>query len=143
MPVAVERVADLLESVVPGLAVFVRVDLQRDSQPRVAKDDLCVPSRDAKILQQSCCGVPQMVQRDNPELVVVADAAEGPDKVARLNRPSCPGGEDQAVVSLPGSPEDLALRFLRRPVEYSSAAECAVPGVGAAHPPEDISGRAS
>jgi hypothetical protein len=31
--------------------------------------------------------VPQVVDRDDPDLVVVADAAEGADQIARLDRP--------------------------------------------------------
>jgi len=47
--------------------------------------------------------VPQMVDLDAAELVGVADAMERSDEVARLDRPTCLGGEDEPIV-LPGAP---------------------------------------
>jgi hypothetical protein len=49
--------------------------------------------------------MPQVVQLDDPEPVSVADAAERPDQVSRLDRPACPGGEYQPGV-LPGAAQD-------------------------------------
>jgi len=40
--------------------------------------------------------VPDVVDLDDPDLVVVADAPEGSDEVARFDRPPRPGGEDDA-----------------------------------------------
>jgi len=36
-----------------------------------------------------------VVHLDDPDLVVLADAPEGPDEVPRLDRPPGPGGEHQ------------------------------------------------
>ena len=33
---------------------------------------------------------------DHPDLVIITDAAEGPDKISRLHRPPSPGGEDKS-----------------------------------------------
>jgi hypothetical protein len=39
--------------------------------------------------------VPQVVDLDDPDVIALADAPERPDKVSRLDRPSCPGCEHQ------------------------------------------------
>jgi hypothetical protein len=49
--------------------------------------------------------VPQVVDLDEPDLVVVADAAEGADQVALLDRPSGPGGEHEPAF-WPGGAHD-------------------------------------
>jgi hypothetical protein len=48
----VERVTDPGECFPLGVAVLVRVDLQRDRQPGVAKNELSVASRDLEVLEQ-------------------------------------------------------------------------------------------
>src|SRR5690242_7555383 len=45
---------------------------------------------------------------DEPELVLVADAPEGADQVARLDRPSGPGGEHEPAF-WPGGAHDSAV----------------------------------
>jgi hypothetical protein len=42
--------------------------------------------------------VPQRVNANAADAVVLADAGEGANKVARLDRPPRPGGEDQARI---------------------------------------------
>ena len=79
----------------PSWFIDVGIDLQRGADPAVPKDDLGVAGRDVEVLKQRGNDVPQMVDLDRPEFVGVADATEGPDEVARLDRPSGPGGEDQ------------------------------------------------
>jgi hypothetical protein len=74
----------------------------------VAEDDLCVARRNAKILEQGCGGVPQMVDLDVAKLVGVADAVERADEITRLDGSACLGGEYEAVV-LPGAAEFLAV----------------------------------
>jgi hypothetical protein len=85
-----------------GLAILVGVGLQCDGQPRVAENDPRVAGRDAEVLKQGCGGVPQMVDLDVAELVLVADAVERADEITRLDGSACLGGEDEAVV-LPGA----------------------------------------
>jgi hypothetical protein len=51
--------------------------------------------------------VPQVMDLDEPDLVVVVDAAEGADQVARLDRPSGPGGEHEP---LSGQAEPMTAR---------------------------------
>jgi len=43
--------------------------------------------------------MPQRVNADTADAIVIADAGEGADKVARFDRPPRPGREDQARVS--------------------------------------------
>ena len=85
--------ADPAECLALGLAVLM-VDLQDDGQPRVAKDDLSVASRDAEVLEQGRGRVPQVMDLDPPELVAAADSVERADQVARLDRTAGLGGED-------------------------------------------------
>ena len=102
--VSVENVADPAECFPLCLAVLVGVDLQGDGQPGMAQDQLGVAGRDLQVLQQGGGGVPQMVHGDDPQPVCVADPAEGPGEVARLDWSSCFGTEDEAGV-LPGAPQ--------------------------------------
>jgi hypothetical protein len=99
---AAECVADLPERVPVSLPVLVGVRLQGDCKPGVPEDELGVTGRDPAILQGRRGGVPQVMQRDDPELVDLADALERADEVPRLDRPACPGAEDKPGV-LPGA----------------------------------------
>jgi hypothetical protein len=65
---------------------------------RVSQDGLRITGWNAKILEQRPDRVTQVMNLDSPDLVVVADAAEGPDQIARLDRPPGPGSEDEARV---------------------------------------------
>lgn len=76
------------------------------------QDELRIAGRDSQVLEQSCGGMPQMMQADHPQPVSVTDAAEGPDQVPRLDRAARPGGEHQAVV-LPSAAELGAVGRLR------------------------------
>jgi hypothetical protein len=40
--------------------------------------------------------VAQVVELDQPDLVVITDPAEGPGKISRLHGPSGPSGEDES-----------------------------------------------
>jgi hypothetical protein len=51
------------------------------------EDRLCVAGGNAQVLQQRADRVPDMVDLDEPDLVVVADAPEGTDEVARFDGP--------------------------------------------------------
>jgi hypothetical protein len=51
-----------------------------------------------KVFEQRPDRVTQMVNLDNPDLAAVADAAEGPDQIPRLDRAAGAGGEYQAEV---------------------------------------------
>lgn len=76
----------------------MRVDLVRCRDVRVAEDDLSILGRDAERLEQRSRGVPQVMQPDSAQTVVLADTGERPVNVARLDRQAAPGGEDQACV---------------------------------------------
>ena len=99
--VAAENVSDPAQCFPLRLAVLMGVDLQRDGHPGMAEDQLGVAGRDLQVLQQRRGSVPQMMHRDDPQTVRVADPAEGPGEVARLDWSSCFGTEDEASV-LPG-----------------------------------------
>ena len=73
----------------------------------MAENDLRVAGRDAEVLKQGRGGVPQMVDLDVAELVLVVDAVERADEITRLDGSACLGGEDEAVV-LPSAAELLA-----------------------------------
>jgi hypothetical protein len=53
-------------------------------------------ARYAKVLQHRPNRLAQVVDLDQPDLVVIADPAERPDKISRLHRPPGPGGEDKS-----------------------------------------------
>jgi hypothetical protein len=59
----------------------------------VAKDGLRVAGGNAQVLEQRADRVPDVVDLDEPDPVVIADAPEGPDEVARFDRPPGPRGE--------------------------------------------------
>jgi hypothetical protein len=75
-----------------------------------------------------------VVDRDDPDLVVVADAPEGADQVAGLDRPSGTGGEHEIgwrpagahVGPVAGLTFGLELEGLAGEVQQR---ECAAPGV--------------
>jgi len=69
----------------------VCVDLERDGQAGVAEDDLRVAGRDSECLQERGDRVPDVVHGDEPDVVVVADAAKGAHQVARLYRDGLDG----------------------------------------------------
>jgi hypothetical protein len=78
-----------------GVVVGVGVDLQGDGQPGVAEDDLRVAGRDGEVFQERGDGVPDVVDGDHADVVLLADAAEGADEVPRLDRSARAAGEDQ------------------------------------------------
>jgi len=81
------------EGIAAGSLVGVGVDLQSGADPGMAQDRLHVASWHLQIFEQRPNGVAQVVDLDSPDAVVVADAAEGPDKVARLDRAAGAGRE--------------------------------------------------
>jgi len=93
-----------------GLAVLVGVDLQCDGQPRVTEDNLFARAGTPRFLS-SVAVMCQVVHLDVTQVVGVADAVERADEVARLDRPTCLGGEDEPVV-LPGAAGLLAVGSL-------------------------------
>jgi hypothetical protein len=108
---AAEQLVKPGDRVALGHFVNVCVDLLRGRDVRMAEDDLSVPRRYCKLLKQRRGGVPQCVNADTADAVVIADAGEGPDEVARLDRPSRLGGEDQACVG-PRRAEMFAVALL-------------------------------
>jgi hypothetical protein len=107
-----QRIADLAQRIALRLLVLVGVDLQGDREPGMPEDELCIAGRNSQILQQGSCRMAQMVEANHPKAVGVADAAEWPDQIPRLDRPASFSGEDQAVV-LPGATELDAIGRLR------------------------------
>jgi hypothetical protein len=84
------------ERIAAGGFVSVGVDLQGRADPGVAQDGLSVPSWHLQILEQRADRVAQVMDLDDPDAVAVADAPEGPDQVARLDRPTGAGREHEA-----------------------------------------------
>ena len=97
----IEQAVEPGERIPLGFVSGVGVDLQGRADPGVPEDGLGVASRDAKVLQQRGDRVPDVMDLDQPDVVVIADASERPDEVARLHRTAGPGGEDEAG-ALPG-----------------------------------------
>src|ERR1700730_3094661 len=62
------------------------------------EDRLRVAGWHAQDLEKRSDRVAQMMDLYDPDLLVVADAAEGPLEVPRLDRPPDPGGEHEASV---------------------------------------------
>jgi hypothetical protein len=87
--------------------------------------------------------VPQVMDLDEPELVLVADAPEGADQVARLDRPSGPGGEYEPAF-WPGGAHDGAVGGLLVGLELERLAgeieqrQAAPSGVGLDRPEEEL-----
>jgi len=52
-------------------------------------------------------------RRDRADLMILADAEEGPDQVSGLDWPTAAGGENEAGV-LPGCAQDLSISCLLR-----------------------------
>ncbi len=90
---AAEQRVELGDGVQAGGLVHVGVDLLRGRDVGVPEDDLRIAGRDAQVLEQGCGGVPQGMETDLADAVAVADAGEGPDEVARLDRTAGAGGE--------------------------------------------------
>ena len=74
------------QGITAGSLVGVGVDLQGRADPGMAQDRLRIASWHLQILEQRPDGMAQVVDLDSPDAVVVADAPEGPNKVARFNR---------------------------------------------------------
>jgi len=66
------------------------VDLQGDRQAGVAEDDLRITRRNTQGLQQGCDRVQHMMNLDEPDVVRLADAPDGPDEVPGLDRTARP-----------------------------------------------------
>jgi hypothetical protein len=108
---AAEKPIQAGQGIVSGFFIDVRVDLHRGRDVRMAEDHLRVARRYAQLLEQGRGGVPQVMDPDHPELVVVADAAEGPDQVPGFDRTTAAGSEHESGI-LPGAPECLAVSGL-------------------------------
>jgi hypothetical protein len=77
----------------------------------VPQDGLRVPRWHAEVFEQRPDRVTKAMDLDDPDLVVVADAAERPDQVPRLDRPPGASGEHQAEVG-PGAAHVSAVGVL-------------------------------
>ena len=67
--------------------------------------------------------MPDVMDLDHPNFVIVADPAEGPDKVSRFNGQTAASSEDETRV-LPGIPERFTVgRLLLLPGEQCCASE--------------------
>jgi hypothetical protein len=79
--------------------------------------------------------VPQVVNLDHPDLVVVADATEGPAQIPGLDGTAAAGGEHESGV-LPGAAECLSIVGLlllaneQRHASQAGDGQVAGPGVG-------------
>ena len=83
---AIEEIMKPGEPVALCLLVGVRVDLQCHGQPGVAEDDLGIAGRDAQVLQERGDRMPDVVNRDHVDVVLLADAPEGADEVPGPDR---------------------------------------------------------
>jgi hypothetical protein len=84
----VEQAVQAGERVKSRRFIDVGIDLQRRANPAVSEDGLGIASRNVQVFKQRSHRVAQMVDFDDPDLIVVADATEGPDEVARLDWPT-------------------------------------------------------
>jgi hypothetical protein len=74
----------------------------------VAEDHLSITCRDAKRLEQGCDGVPYVMNLDQADVLRLADPAEGPDEVPRLDRPSVRVVNTRSVS---GHAEPISVRY--------------------------------
>ena len=70
-----------VERVTAGLLVGAGVDLQRGADPGVPEDPLDVAGRHLQIFEERSDCVPEVVDLDGPDAIVLTDAPEGPDQV--------------------------------------------------------------
>jgi hypothetical protein len=98
------------ERVAPCRFINVGIDLQRGADPAVSEDGLGVTCRDVQVLEKRCYEVPEVVDLDRPELVAIADAAEG------LHGPDVPatGRDTGRDLDLPGIRADQLTGHDRR-----------------------------
>ena len=96
------------------------VNLQCRADPGVAEDGLRIAGGNAQVLEQRADRMPDVVDLDEPDLVVVADAPEGADEVARFDGPPGASSEHESgfwpgrshVDSVGGLPLGLELERL-------------------------------
>jgi uncharacterized protein YifE (UPF0438 family) len=82
--------------------VSVLVELLRRGDVGVAENQLCVTSRYADVFKQGGSGVPQVVNRNDPQAVASSRPLESANEIAWLDRMTVTRGEDQVVAAASG-----------------------------------------